>query len=193
VLAAAGRLEEAESALQELRSSPTVESIVLRGAVELVIEIKRGGRLHPKRLATLEDRAFETGALDLLVTAYRAVPELLVLLFRSGRPSDRVVDLVRRVGDDDLVQTLGLSVADDDRRQLLTRREREVFDLLRQGLSNRQIADVLVVSESTAKLHVQHVFNKVGIHSRQALAIQAALERSNQATAAEGGVSSSGS
>jgi ATP/maltotriose-dependent transcriptional regulator MalT len=168
-----------------------VESIVLREAVEVVIQLKQGGRLDPQRLARFEEHAFETGALDLLVTAYRTVPELLVLLFRSARPSDRLVDLVRRAGDDDLVRTLGLSVAEDDRRQLLTRREREVFDLLRQGLSNRQIADVLVVSESTAKLHVQHVFNKLGIHSRQALAIQAALERSNHATAAEGGDSGS--
>jgi LuxR family transcriptional regulator, maltose regulon positive regulatory protein len=191
VLAAADRLREAESALHELRASPTVESIVLREAVEVVIQLKQGGRLDPQRLARFEEHAFETGALDLLVTAYRTVPELLVLLFRSARPSDRLVDLVRRAGDDDLVRTLGLSVAENDRRQLLTRREREVFDLLRQGLSNRQIADVLVVSESTAKLHVQHVFNKLGIHSRQALAIQAALERSNHATAAEGGDSGS--
>jgi DNA-binding NarL/FixJ family response regulator len=115
------------------------------------------------------------------------------LLFRSGRPSDRLVDLVRGAGDEDLVRALGLSLREDDRRQLLTRREHEVFDLLRQGLSNRQIAGVLVVSESTAKLHVQHVFNKLGIHSRHALAIQAALERSNHATAAEGADSTSDS
>jgi len=51
-------------------------------------------------------------------------------------------------------------------KQGLTPRELEVYELLAQGRSNRSIAETLFISESTAKLHVQHIFEKLGVHSR---------------------------
>jgi DNA-binding NarL/FixJ family response regulator len=48
----------------------------------------------------------------------------------------------------------------------LTRREREVLGLLRQGLSNREIAKTLWITESTAKRHVHNVLTKMGVRSR---------------------------
>jgi predicted ATPase/DNA-binding CsgD family transcriptional regulator len=52
----------------------------------------------------------------------------------------------------------------------LTRREREVAALLGQGLSNRQIADRLVISVRTAEFHVEHVRGKLGVQSRAQVA-----------------------
>jgi two-component system, NarL family, nitrate/nitrite response regulator NarL len=48
----------------------------------------------------------------------------------------------------------------------LTPREREVLDLLAQGLTNRQIAERLGISEHTAKFHVAAVSAKLGAASR---------------------------
>ena len=48
----------------------------------------------------------------------------------------------------------------------LTAREREVLELLGQGLSNRQIAERLGISEHTAKFHVAAVSGKLGAASR---------------------------
>jgi len=48
----------------------------------------------------------------------------------------------------------------------LTPREREVLDLLAQGLTNRQIAERLGISEHTAKFHVAAVSGKLGAASR---------------------------
>src|SRR5262249_11494538 len=48
----------------------------------------------------------------------------------------------------------------------LTRREREVAQLAAQGLSNRRIAEALVISEKTAANHLQHALDKLEVHSR---------------------------
>jgi DNA-binding NarL/FixJ family response regulator len=54
----------------------------------------------------------------------------------------------------------------DERPEPLTPREREVLELLGQGLSNRQIAERLGISEHTAKFHVASVSGKLGASSR---------------------------
>ncbi|MEO3764863.1 LuxR C-terminal-related transcriptional regulator [Streptomyces sp. B5E4] len=56
----------------------------------------------------------------------------------------------------------------------LTRREREVAALVSQGLSNREVAEQLVISKRTADAHVEHIFAKLGITSRRE--IPAALD-----------------
>ena len=54
----------------------------------------------------------------------------------------------------------------DPSTEPLTPREREVLDLLAQGLTNRQIAERLSISEHTAKFHVAAVSAKLGAASR---------------------------
>ena len=56
------------------------------------------------------------------------------------------------------------------RRPDLTRREKEVAALVAQGLTNRQIAKELVVSERTVENHVANILKKVGVHSREQVA-----------------------
>lgn len=48
----------------------------------------------------------------------------------------------------------------------LTKREKEVAELVAQGLSNKEIADRLVISPRTAEAHLEHVLNKLGFNSR---------------------------
>ena len=56
--------------------------------------------------------------------------------------------------------------SDEEPGEALTPREREVLELLAHGLSNRQIADALAISEHTAKFHVGSVSAKLGASSR---------------------------
>ena len=61
------------------------------------------------------------------------------------------------------------AVAQEARPLPLTSREREIATLVRAGLSNRQIADRLVVSVRTAEGHLYRTFAKLGINSRDQL------------------------
>ena len=53
-----------------------------------------------------------------------------------------------------------------DPAEWLTPRERKTAALLARGLSNRQIAAQLVITEGTAKLHVKHILHKPGFSGR---------------------------
>jgi non-specific serine/threonine protein kinase len=48
----------------------------------------------------------------------------------------------------------------------LTAREREVASLVAQGMSNREIAESLVIGERTVESHVSSIFNKLGFTRR---------------------------
>jgi non-specific serine/threonine protein kinase len=49
-----------------------------------------------------------------------------------------------------------------------------VAALIAQGLSNRQIAARLVITPATAGVHVVHILNKLGMHTRAQVAVWAA-------------------
>lgn len=49
---------------------------------------------------------------------------------------------------------------------LLTRREREIAQLIAQGLSNKEIAAKLVIAKRTAECHVENILVKLGLNSR---------------------------
>ena len=53
----------------------------------------------------------------------------------------------------------------------LSVRERELMLLVAEGLSNKEIAGQLDISERTVETHVQSIFRKLGIHKRIRLAV----------------------
>jgi DNA-binding NarL/FixJ family response regulator len=59
----------------------------------------------------------------------------------------------------------------------LSDRELEVIRLVAQGMSNKQIAHDLFVSESTVKFHLQNASRKLNTHNRAELVRKAALEK----------------
>lgn len=53
------------------------------------------------------------------------------------------------------------------RRYNLSRREEEILELLAQGMSVARIEEELFISRSTVKTHIQHVYEKLGVHSHE--------------------------
>lgn len=54
------------------------------------------------------------------------------------------------------------------RRGVLTPREWQVLELAAQGHGNTEIAAILVVSVSTVRKHMEHIFDRVGVRTRGA-------------------------
>jgi len=72
---------------------------------------------------------------------------------------DRAV--FRRVVDETRLTHLSLSEL-----SALTEREREVLDLLAQGLTNKEIAEKLFITTNTVKRHLKAIFEKLDVHTR---------------------------
>jgi non-specific serine/threonine protein kinase len=59
----------------------------------------------------------------------------------------------------------------------LTSRELEIAELVAQGMTNRAIAEQLVIAERTVEGHVEHIRGKLGVHSRKQIAVSIMRER----------------
>jgi DNA-binding NarL/FixJ family response regulator len=162
----------AEKAIEGTRG---LEAAALYDAVRAVCAIKLRSPDMIELCDLLLRRALDLGAPDLVVTAYRANPALLSLLLASNELRDNALFLVRRARDEELLEALGLSPASIvDPVGTLSTREREVYALVCEGLSNAEIGRKLFIAESTVKAHVHRLLGKLGVHSRTALLLNAA-------------------
>jgi LuxR family maltose regulon positive regulatory protein len=147
--------------------SRSVETVHCTSFAETILEVNEGegsgSRSKAEEAIVAADHAdFRDG----LVLTYRVFPHLLRLVtdpvaiaaLRRSLTLSRDHHLARAAGLD--VYEAPLSAG------LFTPREREVLQLMRRGLSNAEIATSLVISPSTAKAHVHHILEKLGVRSR---------------------------
>lgn len=85
-------------------------------------------------------------------------------VYQRGRDMDTETAVAYALGE----QTTGKGTSGS--RSTLTKRERQVADLVAQGLSNRQIATKLVIAQRTAQGHVENILTKLGFTSRAQIA-----------------------
>jgi ATP/maltotriose-dependent transcriptional regulator MalT len=86
--------------------------------------------------------------------------------------------MLRHIADPDAVtDPAGSGAANQALPEPLTEREAEILALLAAGLSNLEIADHLVLSVGTVKVHTRHIYQKLGVGSRtQAIAKAAEIK-----------------
>lgn len=177
---------DAESILQAIASTPAKVMVLSLNhsisAADQMAALRRVHLCHP------------TVAKVVLVESYDR--ELVVSAFRSGARgifciSDTHFRLlcrcIQRIADGqvwanteqmsyllDLISDVpSLRVLNTSGRQMLTPREEQVVALVAEGLSNRDIARELNLSEHTIKKYLFRVFDKLGVSSRVELVIYA--------------------
>jgi DNA-binding NarL/FixJ family response regulator len=126
---------------------------------------------HVLVLTTYDSDADITTAIESGATGYML----------KDAPRDELFEAVRATarGDAVLSPAVASRVVSKMRapaEEALTSRELEVLDAVADGLSNKQIARALSISEATVKTHLLHIFAKLGVDDRTA-AVTAALER----------------
>lgn len=184
---ARGDLAEAASALEVLREAARLTgTLALRAFTAHAEGMLAAASGAPERARTLlEDAVDGFGRCGAPFESARARIELAVTLLALDRPSEArreagtARDALRRLGavaEAERAQRLldaanGSGVAGSPR---LTAREREVLRLVAAGLTNRQTADRLVVSEHTVHRHITNILRKLGLPSRTAAAAYAA-------------------
>ncbi len=95
-------------------------------------------------------------------------PEQLVEGIRAVASGDALLapSITRRVIEEFVSRPPGTARVVPPELEELTPREAEVLTLMARGQSNAEIADQLVVSETTVKTHVAHVLSKLGLRDR---------------------------
>jgi DNA-binding NarL/FixJ family response regulator len=154
--------EEAVDAAHEERPTLVLLDVTLPGisGFEVLRQLKEvhGSDLPVILVSGVRVEPFDRAA-GLLVGAddYLAKPvdpdELLARIRRYAAPDEPLVERT--------LEAAGL-----------TKREREILRLLAGGIGQSEIARELVISEKTVATHIQHILEKLGVHSRaQAVAI----------------------
>ena len=111
--------------------------------------------------------------IESFVCAYRGCPQLIVCLLERRELHDPLMLVLRRAEDAQLAASAGIQPGDNSVLSL-SPREKEVLALVAQGLSNAAIGRTLFISPVTVKVHVRHIFEKLGVRSRAEAALRAA-------------------
>jgi ATP/maltotriose-dependent transcriptional regulator MalT len=174
-LACGGAIEEAETEIEASESITThLEARGLRAFAKALIADRRGDvGARDKQLEFALTDAQVTGNADSFVVAYRLAPNLLNVIVGTDLALSDFLLRPLAAYDSRLAEKAGLNQKGPGVRPatLLTDREEEVLELLRQGMSNREIAQTLWIAQSTAKVHVRHIFEKLGVRSRTEAAL----------------------
>lgn len=109
---------------------------------------------------------------------YRAVEAGVLGYLSKSAPRQELLHTVREVaqGRFFLPPPLATRLRQRRRREELTTREMEILRLVVAGTANKNIADVLGIAEMTVKIHINHIFTKLGVHDRTSATV-AALRR----------------
>ena len=146
------------------RVSRTLSTSALSDVAEAIVALN-DGKQHAA-LAFLQS-AVDTGMWDPVVIAVRAAPHLGGFIASQTHLRSWLQQLLAASRDISLAASLDLRIPRAaTTRGTLSPRESEVHELVAQGLTNEEIANLLYISLSTTKVHVKHIYEKLGVRSR---------------------------
>ena len=173
VLGTSASRTDARDRVRQLRPDVVLIDVATRESLELIGDL-RGGPVDSKVLAL----AVEESAPDIIQCA-----EAGAAGYVSAEASmAELVKAIERITDGELVCPPQIAAKLFGRishaeplpaaSQKLTSRERQVLGCIRQGNSNKEIAQTLHISEATVKNHVHHVLEKLAVTTRAQAAVR---------------------
>ncbi len=121
-------------------------------------------------LTTFEQGEYIFGAINAGASGFllkRTRPEELITAVHTVAAGDSLLSpSVTRTVLDHVARQPATAGAADERLEELTPREREVLELIARGCSNGEIAEALMIEESTVKTHVKRILMKLGLRDR---------------------------
>jgi LuxR family transcriptional regulator, maltose regulon positive regulatory protein len=165
VLACLHRSDEAlEAASQALAASRGLEARLLAAAARAVDATNRG---TASPISSLMDEARAVSVWDPVICALRASPALATAVASDDASRSTLEDLYQRSRDHALARRAGFRTrATRPPNEVLSPRESEVLGLIARGLRNHEISEALFIADSTTKVHVRHILEKLGVRTR---------------------------
>jgi two-component system, NarL family, response regulator NreC len=170
-----------EAVKQTLQLKPDVAifdiGMPLLNGIEATRQVtRRLGDLHVLILSMHAEEAYITQALQAGAQGYllkdSADTELIKAVTAVSAGKSFFSPAVARVMLDDYVRHLaGKGIV--DRYEALSEREREIFQLIAEGHSNKEIAELLSVSPATVETHRAHILQKLDVHNTAELVLYA--------------------
>ncbi|MEU6221181.1 response regulator transcription factor [Streptomyces sp. NPDC047022] len=171
----------------EAATAEAAVELAAAGGVDVVLmDLQFGGGMHGAQ-ATAAITAHTQAPRVLVLTTYDTDADILAAVeagaagyLLKDAPPDELASAVRTAAAGR--SALAPAVADRLMQRMrtpaaaLSRRELEVLELVRDGLSNLQISKRLFLSQATVKSHLVHIYAKLGVDSRTA-AVAVASER----------------
>ena len=163
------------------------------------LDVLRGGQACDVALVDLNMKGM--GGIELIGHLKRSYPKIKILVLTTFYDDKNITDAISNGADGYLLKDSGkdailgavaqimngVNVLDPkvmmrltalmnknktvDLCEEMTEREREIATLLAVGLTNRQIADKLYISEGTVKNYISSIYDKTGIHDRVKLVV----------------------
>jgi DNA-binding NarL/FixJ family response regulator len=124
--------------------------------------------LSSSATATDAARAFIMGASGVLPKD--SAPRSLLRWLRQVMSGQQLVPLAVRNAEHRNAQRSRMHSKPEELVIALTARERQIMEFVSTGLSNREVGERLHISEGTIKVHLHHIFQKLSIRNRTALA-----------------------
>lgn len=179
-LAAMNRLSEAIEVVDlALKTTASLEATVLTQLTDVIIRSTRGDTEAPDLAKSIFWRLMKTSCIDSFVVAYRGWPAILSQFGEREAPALAII--MGRANDQTMAREAGVAgVPGDDPGAKLSKREREVLELLARGKTNKEIAGSLYIAESTVKVHVRRILEKLGVRTRTEAAVYWTRDRSTR-------------
>jgi len=183
VVATTATRADAVAAVRELDPHVVVVDIGTRDSLELIRDLRREGTTTKILAFAVEEvpsdilDCAEAGAAG-YVTAEASVDDLVGAIERIAREELVCSPLIAAKLFGRISERVAGAAASASQNRALTSRERQVLDFIRQGHSNKEIAQELNIAEPTVKNHVHHLLEKLEVTTRGQAAARATLPAS---------------